>query len=167
MLVGIHVPTADVHVQFNRDVAIVLDGEDVVVGIDHTYTGRQLQHASREGTGRLERHAQHGLLEVIVEHQHERLQVADDLMHILHDTRNGLVLVHHAIDPEAPDGRTTKRRQQHATHRVAEGVPETALERLQAEFCDERVVVALRRFDELRAHKTAEIDCCHRVAECE
>jgi hypothetical protein len=42
-----------------------------------------------------------------------------------------------------------------------------ALERLQAEFSDERIVLALRRFDELRANKTAEIDCCHKVAECE
>ena len=50
----------------------------------------------------------------------------------------------------APDRRAAKRRQQHATHRIAERVPEAALERLQAELGDVRVVLALGRFDQLR-----------------
>ena len=60
----------------------------------------------------------------------------------------------------APDGRAAQRRQQHAPHRVAERVAEAALERLEAELGDVRVVLALGRFDQLRTDQPAEIDCC-------
>ncbi len=56
----------------------------------------------------------------------------------------------HAVDAEAPHGRAAERRQQHATHRVAERVAEAALERLEAELGDVRIVLALGRFDQLR-----------------
>jgi hypothetical protein len=36
-----------------------------------------------------------------------------------------------AVSPEGPDGRTGKRREQHAPNGVANGVPESALERLE------------------------------------
>jgi hypothetical protein len=57
-----------------------------------------------------------------------------------------------------------QRRQQEAAHGVAERVAEAALERLQPELGDVRVVVALRRLDELRAHEPAEIDGSHECA---
>ena len=73
-----------------------------------------------------------------------------------------LMLVHDAVDAEAPHGRAAERRQQHAPHRIAERVAEAALERLEAEFGDIGVVFALGRFDELRTDKPAEIDRgCH------
>ena len=103
------------------------------------------------------------MFQIVIEHHHERLQVTDDLVNVFDYTLDGLVLVHHAIDAEAPDSGTAERRQQHATHRIAERVAEAPLERLQTEFCNERIVLALRRFDELRANKTAEIDCCHEM----
>ena len=62
----------------------------------------------------------------------------------------------------APHRRAAERRQQHATHRVAERVAEAALERLEPELGDVRVVFALGRFDQLRADESAEIDrVCH------
>ena len=76
-------------------------------------------------------------------------------MHVLDDARDGLVLVHDAVDAEAPDGRAAERRQQHAPHRVAERVAEAALERLEAELGDVRVVLALGRFDQLRTDQPA------------
>ena len=83
-------------------------------------------------------------------------------MHVFDDARDRLVLVHDAVDAEAPDRGAAERRQQHAPHRVAERVAEAALERLEAEFGDIRVVLALRRFDQLRTDKPREIDClCH------
>jgi hypothetical protein len=72
------------------------------------------------------------------------------------------VLVNHAVDAEAPDGRPAQRREQHAPHRVAERVAEAALERLEAELCYVRVVVALGGFDQLRTDQPGEInDLCH------
>jgi hypothetical protein len=63
-----------------------------------------------------------------------RLEVADDLVHVLDDADDGLVLVDHAVDAEAPDRGAAQRREQHAPHAVAERVAEAALERLQAEL---------------------------------
>ena len=78
-------------------------------------------------------------------------------MDIFHDARDRLVLVQHAVDAEPPDRRPAQRRQQHPSHRIAEGVAKAALERLQAELGDVRVVLALRRFDELRPDEPAQI----------
>ena len=64
-----------------------------------------------------------------------------------------------AVDAESPHGGAAQRRQQHAPHRVAERVAEAALERLEPELGDIGIVLALRRFDELRTDKPAEIDC--------
>ena len=98
-------------------------------------------------------------LDVVGERQRQRLEVADDLVDVFDDARDGLVLVHDAVDAEAPHGRAAERRQQHATHRVAERVAEAALERLEPEFGDVGVVFALGRFDQLRTDEPAEIDC--------
>ncbi len=101
---------------------------------------------------------QNDVLDVVREDERQRLEVADDLVHVLDDARDGLVLVHHAVDAERPHGGAAERREQHATHRVAERVAEATLQRLEAEFGDVRIVVALRRFNELRADEPAEID---------
>ena len=117
---------------------------------------------SRACTGPALRHAdaKHGLLDVVGERQRERLEVADDLVDVFDDARDGLVLVHDAVDAEAPDGGAAERRQQHAAHRVAERVAEAALERLEPELGDVRVVFALRRFDDAagRNESRSEID---------
>jgi hypothetical protein len=62
-------------------------------------------------------------------------------------TRDRLVLVQNAVNPESPHGGAAQRRQQKTPHGVPEGVPEAALERLETEFCDIGIVFALRRFD--------------------
>jgi hypothetical protein len=66
--------------------------------------------------------------------------------------------MHNAFDAERPHGGATQRRQEQSTHRVAQRVTETALERLQPEFGQIRGVLALRRFDELRTDEPTEID---------
>ena len=101
---------------------------------------------------------QHGALDVFGERQRQRLQVADDLVHVFDDAGDRLVLVHDAVDPDAPHGRAAQRRQQHATHRIAERVAEAALERLEAEFGDIGVVLALGCFNQLRTDEPTEID---------
>jgi hypothetical protein len=80
-------------------------------------------------------------------------------MDVLDDTGNGLVLVDDAVDAEAPHRGPAERGEQHATHCVTERMTEAALERLNAEFRDVGIVVALRRLDELRPNKSLEIDC--------
>ena len=73
-----------------------------------------------------------------------------------------LELMQHAIDAEPPHRGAAQRREQHPPHRIAQRVAVAALERLQAELGDVRVVVALRHLDELRPHQPAQINSlCH------
>jgi hypothetical protein len=44
------------------------------------------------------------LVHVLREHEREGLQALDDLVHVLEDALHGLVLVHHAVHSEGPDG---------------------------------------------------------------
>jgi hypothetical protein len=133
-----------------------------MIRLDDAGTARALDVPGRDGPtlGLLD--AKYSLVDIVRQRQHQRLQVADDLMHILDDTRDGLMLVENAIDAERPDRRSAERRQQHTPHRVAQRVAKTALERLEAELGNVRVVLALRRFDELRANEAGKIDrLCH------
>jgi hypothetical protein len=101
---------------------------------------------------------QDDFLDVVRQDQRQRLEVGDDLVDVLDDARDGLMLVHHAVDAKRPDGGAAERREEHAAHRVAERVAEPALQWLEAELGDVRVVVALGGFNELRANEPAEID---------
>src|ERR1019366_5801445 len=97
-----------------------------------------------------------------IEREGKVLEISDDLVHVFDDTWNGLMFVQHSVDADAPHRRSSKRGQQHPPHRVAECVTESPLERLEIEFGCVLLVVALRRFDELRADKSLEIYCvCH------
>jgi len=62
--------------------------------------------------------------------QRDRLEVQQDVDHILLYALDARVLVQHAIDLDLGDGATGHRGQQHAAQRVAEGMAEAALERL-------------------------------------
>ena len=132
------------------------------VRIDDANAALVLDVGRGDGAGLVLGDAEDRVLDVFVERQRERLEVADDLVNVFDDARDGLVLVHDAVDAESPDRRAAQRREQHAPHRVAERVAEAALERLETEFCDVGIVFALGGFDQLRTDKPREIDCvCH------
>ena len=74
------------------------------------------------------------------------------------DARDGLVLVHDAVEAEAPDGAAAERREQQPAQRVAEGVAEAALQRLEAELGGVGIVVPLGHLDQLRADQSGQIN---------
>jgi hypothetical protein len=111
--------------------------------IDDAYARDRRHVARRDRTRAIALDVEDGVFDVVNQRQRQRLEVADDLVHIFDDTRDGLMLVHDTINAHTPDSRAAQGRQQHATHRVAERVPEAALERLQAEFGDIGIVLAL------------------------
>ena len=43
-----------------------------------------------------------------IERERQRLEVANDLVNVFHHTGNRLLLMHHAVDAEAPHGRAAK-----------------------------------------------------------
>ena len=76
----------------------------MVRGVDDPRAAGSLDIGGRDRPGFALRNAQHRLLDVVGQGERQRFEVADDLVDVLHDTRNRLVLVYDAVDPEAPDG---------------------------------------------------------------
>src|SRR6185503_10757688 len=114
--------------QVDADVAVVLQREDVMVGFDDANTAGDLDVSGRHGTSLALGDAKNRLLDVVRQRERQRLEIPDDLVNVLDNAGNGLVLVDDAVDPEAPDGGPAEGREQHAPHRVAQGVAEAALE---------------------------------------
>ena len=96
--------------------------EDLDVGADLDVAG--LGHA---GTFLLQHHALHALGMLA---DRDLLDVEDDVGDILAHAGDRGELVQHAVDMHRGDRRALKRGKQHAAKRIAEGQPETALERL-------------------------------------
>jgi hypothetical protein len=150
MLLRLDVPAALVDVQLAVDFAIVLQREQQLLGRHHRDRAVRFDVARIDRSRLLGPDMQHGLVNVGREHQRQLLQPRDDLMDIFDHAGNRLVLVHHAIEAEGPDGRATERGEEHATQRIAERVAISALERLQAKLRRIRVVLALGHFDQVR-----------------
>src|SRR5207237_8910754 len=120
MLLRLDVAAALVHVQLAPDVAVVLDGEQELIGIDDRDGTVRLDVARVYRAGFVVLDVHHRLVHIGREDQRELLQPLDELVHVLHHTGNRLVLVHHAVEPEGPRGRPPPRRDPHTAQRVAE-----------------------------------------------
>ena len=95
MLVGLDVAAALVDVQLDREVAVVLQREEVVRPVDDAYAARAPRCRPAVTAPALDlAMCEHRLLHVVVERQGERLEVADDLVDVLDDAGDRLVLVH-------------------------------------------------------------------------
>ena len=162
MHLGLDVAAALVHVEIHRYFAIVLQREEEMIGIHHPHRGVDLDVARHHRAGARLPDLEHGLVGMLVEHQRQRLQALHDLVHVLEHAGHGLVLVHHAVEPERPHRGAAERGQQHPAKRVAQGVTEPALQRLEAELGEIRVVVPLGHFDQVRADHSGQINR-HRV----
>jgi len=63
------------------------------------------------------------------------LEVEQDFDDVLLQALEGGVFVQHAVDFHFDDGTAGNRGEQHATQRVAQGMPETALQGLDDDLC--------------------------------
>src|SRR5258708_30397010 len=158
MLIGFDVAAPLVDVEVDVDVAVVRKRREMLPRIVDARAVGGVDVGGGDGASLRLRHPKDGLFDIVGKAQGERLQVADDLMDVFHDAGDGLMLMDDAVDSEARDGGAAEGRQQHAPHGVAEGVAVAALERLEPELGDERVVFALRGFYKLRTNEPAEID---------
>jgi hypothetical protein len=101
---------------------------------------------------------QHRIVHIFGEDEGQRLEPLNDLVHVFQHALHGLVLVHHTVQAEAPDRAAAERREQQPAERVAEGVAEPALQRLETEFGGIRIVVPLRHLDEVGTHEPGQVD---------
>ena len=146
-----------VHVELHVEGAILLQREQVMVGIHDLGPGGRLDHGSRHRPGLVDVQLQDALFDVVVEGDDQRLEVLNDLVDVLDDPLDGLVLVHHAVDPERPDRSATKGREQHPPYRVAQRVAEASLERLDDELSRPRSLLRVDVLDALWKHESVQI----------
>ncbi len=140
------------------DLAVVLEREQQVVGILDGDRAVLLDVAGVHRAGAIAADVEHRLVHVFREDQGQRLEALDDLVHVLEHALHRLVLVHDAVEAEAPDRAAAERREEQAAERVAQRVAEAPLQRLEAELGGVRVVVPLRHLDEVRANQSGQVN---------
>src|SRR5690606_32766266 len=96
-------------------------------------TGRDLEITGSDLAGALGREVQRLLVDS-VHADDDPLQVQDDVDDVFLDPFDGGELVLHTLDLDAGDGRTRDPGEQRPPHRVAQGVTEPRLERLDNEL---------------------------------
>ena len=127
MLIALDVAASLVHVEFDIEVALVGDGEEVMRRVDDPGATTDLNVGGRDGAGAGLGDAEHGLLDIVRKGQGERLEISDDLVHVFNHATDGLVLMEDAVDTKRPHSRSAQRRQEQSTHGIAQRVPEAAL----------------------------------------
>ena len=125
--------------KFHLEAAIVVEGCDVQLRVVDGHTGRRVNVGSGDlaGTGLPQIH---GDRLVFLRGEHKALEVQNDLGDVLDTALNSRELVLDSLDLDARHRGARDGRQQGATQRVANGVSETRLQRLddelRAEFGD-------------------------------
>src|SRR6266404_7336000 len=115
--------------QLHGDRGTVIERADQVLGVHDLDVARQLDHA-RGDFARTDG-AQVETLRAIALHLYgHRLDIEDDVDHILTSAGNRRELMQHVVDLDRRHCRALQRRQQHTTERIAERETEAALERL-------------------------------------
>jgi len=136
---------------------VVLQREEVVVRVDDPDPSRRLDLPRRRRSGPADMELERRLFLVAIQREHQRLEVLDDLVHVLHHPGYRLVLMDDAIHAERPDGRAPERRQQDAPDRVPQRLAEATLQRRDQELGRAPILRALGDLDALRQHQPGEI----------
>src|SRR4051794_19917490 len=126
--------------ELHLDLALVVQGGDLQVGVVHLDTGGDLDVGSGHDAGAgLAQHHGHRL--VVLAGDHEALEVEDDLGDVFLDALDGGELVQGTLHLDAGHGGPRDRGQQGATQRVAERVAEAGFQRFvhepRAELVDD------------------------------
>src|SRR6185312_559433 len=133
VLHGRDVTAATLDDELDLELALVVQGRDVHVGVVHGDAGRR-HDVTRGDLARALLAQVHGDRLVLLGGHHQALQVQDDVGDVFLDARHGGELVQHAVDADAGDGRARNRGQQRAPQRIAQGVAESRLQRLDDEL---------------------------------
>ena len=127
-----NVATATLDRQLELKLRTLAELGDDQLGVVHLDTGGSRNVCSGHiSAARLAKVGGDGL--VVLARNNEFLDVQDDLGDIFANARDSAELVQHAVNTDAGDCRARNRRKQAPTKRVADGVPEAGLERLNDE----------------------------------
>ena len=129
---GRDVAAAALDDQLDLELALLGQGGQLEIGVVHGDAGGRRDVGGGDVTGALLAQV-HGDRLVVLGGNHQLLEVQDQLGDVLLDAGDGGELVQHAVDADAGDAGAGDGRQQGAAQRVAEGVAESGLERLDDE----------------------------------
>src|SRR5215469_10981951 len=132
VLGGRDVTTATLDRQLHLKLALAVERGDVQVRVVHL-DARGRRDVRRGDLARALLAQVHDHRLVLLRGDHELLEVQDDVGDVLGHPAHGRELVQYALDPDAGHCRAWDRRQQSPPERVADGVPESRLERLDDE----------------------------------
>ena len=130
---GGHVAAAALDDELDLELALVVEGGDVHLGVVHRHAGRRDDVTRGDLTGALLAQV-HGDRLVLLRGHDETLEVQDDVGDVFLDAGDGGELVQHTVDANAGDRSAGDRRQQCAPKRIAKGVTESGLQRLDDEL---------------------------------
>ena len=133
VLGGADVATAALDGELHVEAALAVERGQLEVGVVHGDAGRRLDVAGGDVAGALLAQVHRDRL-VVLGADAQLLDVHDQLDHVLLDTGDRGELVQHAVDLDAGDGRARDGAEQRTPQRVAEGVAEARLERLDGEL---------------------------------
>src|SRR3954468_4461505 len=133
VLHGGHVAAAALDDQLDLELALVVEGGDVHVGVVYRHAGGRDDVTRGDLAGALLAQV-HGDRLVLLGRHDQTLEVQDDVGDVFLDTGDGGELVQHTVDANAGNRRAGNRRQQRAPKRIAKGVTESGLQRLDNEL---------------------------------
>ena len=137
---------------------VVIEREEVMIRVVDRDGPRHPDLASGHGPPFPCVQLQDRLVNIVVERHYQRLQILDDLVHVLDHRRDRLMLVQHPLDPEAPHGGPPQRCQQHPADGVAERVAIAPLKGLEHEVGGAAICRLLGNLDPLGEDQACQID---------
>src|SRR6185437_14691468 len=133
VLHGGHVATAALDDELDLELALVVQRRDVHLGVVYRHAGRRDDVTRGDLTGPLLAQV-HGDGLVLLGRHDETLEVQDDVGDVFLDAGDGGEFVQHTVDANAGDRCAGNRRQQRTPKRIAKGVTESGLQRLDDEL---------------------------------
>ena len=135
--------------ELHADLGALVEGAEHELGVEDLHVADGVDVARRDGAGAglAKRHA---LRAVALHPDGDRLDVEDDVRHVLADARDRRELVQHAVDVHRRHRRALKRRQEHAAQRVAERRAEATLQGLGDDGRDPLRIVARSHLELVR-----------------
>src|SRR3954471_15944525 len=115
------------------ELGLLLERRDVRVRVEDLDAGGQVDVARGDVTGAGHDQRRLDLGRVRVHAADDALEVQDDVRDVLRDALDRRELVRDTLDPDGGHGGAGQRGQEHAAQRVAEGVAEATVERLDRE----------------------------------